>query len=118
MNCWAPTNEPPMGVCDKRKKIPTLLGHFATEDDEDCLLFSVHSPGPYGGAYMMLLAFPLQMNPKPDLSSLDTLLRKEWFHENEKDVNFSPHHHSMFIKAVGDSVKAESGKDFALSERF
>jgi len=108
--CWAPTNEPPMGSCDKRKKIPTVLGHFATEDDEDCLLLSVQSPGPYGGAYMMLLAFPLQMDPKPDLASLDAVLRKEWFHEDDMDVNFFPHHQSVFIKREAGGEMEEERK--------
>ena len=66
--CWAPIDEAPLGVKVKRKKIPTVLGHVATEKDEDCILLSVQSPGPYDGAYIMLLVFPLRMEPKPDRS--------------------------------------------------
>ena len=80
----------------KRVKIPTVLGHFAVAEDEECLLLSVHSPGAFGGAYMMVLAFPMHM--KPDLTLLDNTLRREWFHEK------CPHL-SMFVKRDTGSVE-------------
>ena len=84
------------GMYDKRVKIPTVLGHFAVAEDEECLLLSVHSPGAFGGAYMMVLAFPMHM--KPDLTLLDNTLRREWFHEK------CPHL-SMFVKRDTGSVE-------------
>jgi hypothetical protein len=54
-----------MRIYDERVKIPIVLRHFAAEEDEECLLLSVHSPGVFGGAYMMVLALTLHM--KPDL---------------------------------------------------
>ena len=51
LKCWDPTDVPAMGIYDERVKIPTM-------EDEECLLLSVHTPGAFGGAYMMVLAFP------------------------------------------------------------
>ena len=100
LKCWAPNDLPPMGLYDEREKKPTVTGHLAVEEDEDCLLFSIQSPGLFGGAYMMVLAFPLRMQPGLDM--LDATLRREWFHEE------CPHM-SMFAKreTEGSAVSAE-----------
>ena len=58
---------------------------------------------------MMLLAFPLRMEPKPDLASLDAALRKEWFHEVKRCS-----HLSLFMKRDDGDVEVERNVYFDL----
>ena len=99
VECWGPTKEAPFNLYDERVRKPSVLGHLVVEDDKDCLLFSVQSPGTYGGAYMLLLAFPLYI--QPTLNMLDILLRKQWFHEEKCS------HPSMFTKRSTGTAEEE-----------
>ena len=81
--CWMPGPEPPVGESDGREHRPNLLGEVAAEVDTACQLFTIESPGPYGGAYLLLVALPAQDGT---LEKLDTLLRKVWF--PDVDHNF------------------------------
>ena len=60
---------------------------------------------------MMLLAFPLRMEPRPDLASLDAALRKEWFHEDKKSS-----HLSLFMKREDGDAEVERNVYFDFKE--
>jgi len=100
--CWAPGLEPPVGESDGREHRPNLLGEVAAEVDTSCQLFTIHSPGPYGGAYLLLVALPSQ---EGTLEKLDTLLRKVWF--PDVDHNFGRpdlKHLSMFMMSQASGM--------------
>ena len=100
--CWAPGLEPPVGESDGREHRPNLLGEVAAEVDTTCQLFTIHSPGPYGGTYLLLVALPSQ---EGTLEKLDNLLRKVWF--PDVDHNFSRpdlKHLSMFMMSQASGM--------------
>ena len=93
-NCWAPGLEAPVSATDGRQHRPSLLGEVAAEVDTTCQLFTIHSPGPYGGAYLLLVALP---SKEGTLEKLDTLLRKVWFPDLDHNKNRDDMKHlSMF----------------------
>jgi len=93
--CWAAGPEPPVSENDGREHRPNLLGEVAAEVDTTCQLFTIHSPGPYGGAYLLLVALP---SKEGTLEKLDTLLRKFWFPDVDNNSGrVGMKHLSMFM---------------------
>ena len=93
--CWAPGLETPVGETDGREHRPNLFGEVAAEVDTTCQIFSIHSPGPYAGAYLLLVALPSQDG---SLEKLDTLLRKVWFPDAKHNSGSDDTKHlSMFM---------------------
>ena len=100
--CWAAGSEPPVGETDGRKHKPNLLGEVAAEVDTTCQLFTIHSPGPYGGAYLLLVALP---SKEGTLEKLDTLLRKLWFPDLDNNSGRDDMKHlSMFMMSQASGM--------------
>ena len=111
LKCWTPTDEPPYQAGDERNKQPNINGEVACEEDLECMIITIHSPGAFKGGYVLAYAFPLTSNP--DLAMLDSTLRNEWFEEYECP------HLSMFFKrecagSLDDERKHYSG--FAINK--
>ena len=93
--CWQPGPEKPISEKDGRDHRPSVLGEVAGEVDTACQLFTVHSAGPCGGTYFLLVALPTDGG---SLEKLDSLLRKVWFPDLRHDsINEDEKHLSMFL---------------------